>query len=276
MPRFLARLALLLVHVAVLTACIGTTGSNIVTFDAYAAGPADANGQALSFTNGRGWSITLTRARLHIGAVYLNRSVPVSGGQERECFLPGVYVAEVLRGIDIDALSPALQPFPERGSGTEDLAATGEVWLSGQRIDALDDRTVIADVAGTATRGGESMRFEATLTIGRNRVAVSTDPARPGARPLCAERIVTPIPVSVTPHDGGALIVRVDPRAWFSNVELGELEKVSPDSDLRRFPDETAGQPATNLYNGLRSASGVYAFSFVASQDPQLTKRSHP
>jgi hypothetical protein len=234
-----------------------------VTFPAFAAGPADATGQPLTFTNGRGWTITLTRAKLHIGAVYLNRSVPVSGGQERECFLPGVYVAEVLRGIDVDALSPALQRFPGAGNGTEDRAVTGEVWLTGQRIDALDDPTKIAEVEGTATRGSVSMRFEGAITIGRNRTSASTDPARPGANPLCAERIVTPIPVNVTPRGEGALLVRVDPRGWFANVELEELERVSPETDLRIFPDDNSNQPASNLYRGLRSASGVYTFEWT-------------
>jgi len=258
---------LLAIVALVLTACIGTTGSNLVTFDAYAAGPADVPPdtptRGLSFVNGRGWSITLTRATLRIGAVYLNRSVPVSGGQERECFLPGVYVAQVLEGRDFDVLSPELQPFPARGSGTEDFAVTGEVWLTGGRVDALEDSTVIASVAGTATRGDESLRFEGTITIGSNRRAERTDPARPGANPLCAERIVTPIPVALTPRNTGALVVRVDPRAWFANVELGELEPVSPDSDLRIIPDDSSNQPATNLYRGLRAASGVYSFEWI-------------
>jgi hypothetical protein len=249
------------------SACIGTTGSEIVTFRAFASGPADAPADAstrgLSFVNGRGWSITLTRATVHVGAVYMNRSVPVSGGQERECFLPGVYVGQVLSGADIDALSPALQPFPDPGSGTADHAVTGEVWLTGARIDALEDRTVIADVAGTATRGSEAMRFEGTITIGKNRANTDIDPARPGAKPLCAERIVTPIPISITPTSGGSLVVRVDPRAWFANVELGELEPVSPATDLRRIPDDSSNQPATNLYGGLRASAGVYSFEWI-------------
>ena len=128
----------------VATACTGTTGSELVSFRAFGSGPADAPAGGLTFVNGEGWSITLTRARVHIGALYLNRSVPISGGQERECFLPGIYVAQVLSGADIDALSPALQPFPEAGSGTADHAATGEVWLTGGPVDAVEDRTVIA------------------------------------------------------------------------------------------------------------------------------------
>lgn len=259
MKRALPLLLLLLL----VSACIGTTGSDLVTFRAYAAGPADANGQPLTFTNGLHWNVTLTKARLHIGAVYLNRSVPVSGSQERECILPGVYVAEVLSGVDIDALSPTPTRFPGVGNGTEDRAVTGEVWLAGERIDALDDDTTIAEVAGTATRDGVSMRFEGTITIGKNRLPLSTDPARPGANPLCAERIVTPIPVNVTPRSTGSLLVRVDPRRWFANVELGELE-ILPETDLRRIPDDRSNQPATNLYIGVRSASsGAYSFEWM-------------
>lgn len=255
-------LAVAALSTVVPTACIGTTGSDLVAFRAFAAGPEGVSG-ATTFTNGRGWTITLTRAKVHVGALYLNRSVPVSGGQERECFLPGVYVAQVLRGVDVDALDPRPQAFPEEGNGTADRAVTGEVWLTGGPVDALDDRTIIADVAGSATREGTSMRFEGTITIGRNRATAQTDPARPGANPLCAERIVTPIPIDITPTNGGSLVVRIDPRAWFANVELGELTPVSPATDLRRFPDATDGQPATNLYRGLRASSGVYTFSWA-------------
>lgn len=263
LPRVFATFAL----GAVVSACIGTTGSSLVTFRAFGSGPVDlppdVATKGVTFTNGRGWSITLTRAKVHIGALYLNRSLPVSGGQERSCFLPGIYVAQVLEGTDIDALSPQLQPFPGEGNGTNDHAVTGEVWLTGGRVDASEDRTLIADVVGTATRAGTSMRFEGSITIGKNRVNGQTDPARPGANPLCAERIVTPIPVSITPTDGGSLVVRVDPRAWFANVELGELKAVSATSDLRRFEDDSSDQPSANLYRGLRFANGVYDFEWV-------------
>lgn len=263
-----ARVLVLLGAAALGTACIGTTGSELITFHAFASGPADlpadASKNGLTFVNGRGWSITLTRATLHIGGVYLNRSVPVSGGQSRQCFLPGVYVAQVLNGTTIDALSPSLQPFPDPGgNGTADHAVTGEVWLTGGRIDEQDDRTTIAEVAGSATRGGESMRFEGTVTIGKNRRTAATDPARPGANPLCAARIVTPIPVSITPENGGSLVVRVDPRGWFANVELGDLERVSPESDLRDIPDDSDSQPGANLFSGLRAATGVYRFEWL-------------
>jgi hypothetical protein len=256
------RSSLAAILVAVLAACVGTTGGDLLSFQAYGAGPEDIETQP-TFTNGQGWTVTLTKAKLHVGALYLNRSVPVSGGQERQCFLPGTYVAQVLQGVDLDVLSSRPQRFPGEGDGIEDRAVTGEVWLTGARIDSLDDHTTIADVAGAAVKDGVTRRFEATVTIGKNRVVPSNDPARPGSSPLCAERIVTPIPVDVTPRKGGALLVRVDPRRWFANVDFGELETVSKESDLVRFSDESTGQAATNLYRGLRASTGVYTFRWL-------------
>lgn len=251
---------------ALASACIGTTGSEIVSFDAYAAGPADLPADVaesgLTFTNSAGWSITLTRAKVHIGAVYLNRSVPISGGQDRACVYPGLYVAQVLKGRDVDALSATPQRFPERGTGTSDRALTGEVWLTGGRIDATVDGTTIADVAGTATRGAVSTRFEGTLTISTNRSVPNDDPARPGAHPLCKERIVGPIPTSVVPQNEGALVVRVNPRQWFVDVDFDQLAPVSPTSDRRFIPDDSASDPAYHLYIGLRAAVGVYTFEW--------------
>lgn len=246
----------------VTTACVGTTGSGLVTFKAFGAGPTDVSNHTLSFVNGKGWNITLSKATLHVGALYLNRSVPVSGGQTRSCYETGVYVAQVLDGADLDLLNPAQQPFPNPGSGTADPAETGEVWLTGARIDDEDDRTIIADVEGTATNGTTSMRFEGTVTIGRNRVPVATDPALPGANPVCLYRIVTPIPVNVTPERTGSLLMRADPRGWFANVDLGALTPVSADSDLRRFSDDSSDEASANLFDGLRAAEGVYTFAW--------------
>ena len=131
----------------------------------------------------------------------------------------------MLDGADLDLLNAAPQPFPTPGNGTADPAATGEVWLTGARIDDDEDRTIIANVEGTATKNGTiSMRFDGTAHDRHEpHSAASTDPARPGANPVCLFRIVTPIPVNVTPSDGGSLVVRADPRGWFANVDLGAL-----------------------------------------------------
>ena len=105
-----------------------------MTFHAAAAGPPDAvEGQPLVFSTPLpfGYQVTLTRALLHIGAIYLNQAVPISGGQATSCILPGIYVGQATSSLDVDTLSPTPQPFPSDGVGTSTEALTGEVWLTG-------------------------------------------------------------------------------------------------------------------------------------------------
>jgi hypothetical protein len=255
---FLASLACL----PALVSCVGTTGSDLFTFDAEASGPEDAAaGQALSFTTGRGYTVRLDRARVVVGAVYLNKAVPISGAQTTSCVLPGIYVAQLTRGLTVDALSPEPQPFPDKGEALEARALAGEVWLTGGDVNSLGDDTVILDVAGTAERDGTSYPFEGKLTIGQNRATPEDDPSQPGAHPICKERIVSPIPVALTPREGGRLRLRIDPRGLFTNVDFSALERVS-DAPLYRFADRTEGQPNVNLYRGLQAREGTYQFSW--------------
>jgi hypothetical protein len=256
--------ALLLVGGSVICgACGDTTGGARVTFAAAAAGPAEATGGPLDFTNDLGYSVTLTRARLHVGAMYLNQTVPTSGSQETGCILPGIYVAQVPSSVDVDALSPTLQPFPSPGEGITSPALAGELWLTGGDINTVDDPTVILDAAGTAAMSGTSYPFEAQITIGRNRLIPSTDPAYPGANPICKQRIVSLIPVDLTPQDTGTLVLRVDPRGWFRSIDFSSLPKPSGTPPVYRFTNTNNNPADISLFaNGLRSRTGVYEFSW--------------
>jgi hypothetical protein len=258
----------LLAAIALAAACDGSTGSEIVSFEAYAKGPEGARGPGYTFQNGRGYTVVLDRMRLRIGGLYLNRSLPVSGGQERSCFLPGVYVAEVPSELLLDVLDERPQKFPGLGHGTRDRGIAGEVWLTGARIDAPTDASVILDVAGKATRGTTVFPFEGQLTISANRRPQVVDATRPGADPLCSKRIVTPIAVDVTPEEGGALTVQVDPKGMFANVEFSELQAPEATGRPYRFADTDVGQPNVALFAGMRAAAGVYQFNFNASAIP--------
>ncbi|MEO7331213.1 MAG: hypothetical protein ABI193_21740 [Minicystis sp.] len=256
-------LSLLAACLPCLVSCVGTTGSELFSFDAEASGPEDAElGQPLAFTTGRGYAVVLDRARVHVGAVYLNKAVPISGAQATSCVLPGIYVAQLTRGLVVDALSPEPQPFPDKGEALGEHALAGEVWLSGGDINALADDTVILDVAGTAAKDGITYPFEGALTIGQNRSTMVADPSQPGANPICRERIVSPIPVDLTPRESAKLRLRIDPRRFFSNVDFAALERVSESPPRYRFEDRTVGQPNINLYQGLRSREGTYQFSW--------------
>lgn len=244
-------------------ACIGSTGGDLVTFRAVASGPRDIDARA-PFVTGRGYEVTLTRATVHVGAVYLNRSQPISGAQATNCILPGIYVGQVLTGLDVDVLSPSPQAFSGLGEGTADRAMVGEVWLTGGDVTAEDDPTVVLDVAGTARRGDAIYPFEGRLTIGQNRAIAPSDPSLPGSNPLCKQRIVSPIPADITPTAGGELSLSIDPRSWFANVEFSEVRQVSTAPPLYRFADSPAGQPDRALFAGLRTSQGIYTLRFEA------------
>ena len=258
-----SRILLWAVVLLPLFACGDTTGGGRVNFAAAAAGPQDATGGPLHFLNDIGYDVTLTRAKLHVGAMYLNQTVPTSGSQETGCTLPGIYVAQVPGSLEVDALSPALQLFATPGEGIASPALAGELWLTGGDINTVDDPTVILDAAGTASLEGVSYPFEAQITIGRNRLIPSTDPAFPGANPICKQRIVSLIPVDLTPRDAGMLVLRIDPRGWFLSVDFSGLRMASSTPLLYRFADKSNNPADISLFaNGLRVRSGVYNFSW--------------
>lgn len=246
------------------TGCVGTTGSDLFEFEAFAAGPKDAvKGEPYTFETGRGYSVTLTRAVVHVGAVYLNRSVPTSVSSDTTCTLPGIYVAEVPAGLDIDVLSPALQRFPVSGSATEGEARTGEVWLMGHDVNADHDATRVLAVSGTARRGTDEVYpFEGSVTISGNRIEPPMNPSLPGAKPICKQRVVSPIALDVAVKQGGHLLLRVDPRGFFANVDFSALPKPAGMGPYE-FTDGPGDQASNNLYGGLRSSNGTYSMEWL-------------
>jgi hypothetical protein len=240
----------------VLLAACGTTGGDVVSFDVVAAGTADAS----AIDTGLGWHVELTRARLHIGAVYLNLAVPISGSQETNCILPGIYTAEELEGLDVDVLSTTRQSFPTRGTGTNDEARTGEIWLTGGDVNADSDATVIADIAGEATKDAVAMPFTASVTISQaNRGIAATDPSQPSQHPICKQRIVSPIPIDLRPSEGATLVIAIDTHVWFANVDFTALV---PDGAGFVFPDENTNVASQNLFTGIRAAAATFQLSF--------------
>jgi hypothetical protein len=244
-------------------AACGTTGGELVTFEVAAAGPPTASGPGFAFDNGFGWHIVLDKAQLHMGAIYLNLTVPSSGSQFTNCILPGVYTAQQLSGLTVDALSATPQPFPTPGTGTNDAAKAAEVWLTGGDVNAATDRTVIADIAGTASSGDTVIPFTASVTIGGNRLVPTGDPSQPSMHPICKQRIVSPIIVDdLRPIEGGTLLVRLSPAAWFSNVDFTGL------APGVAFPDDLSIPQSQNLFSGLHSSGSAYTFTFESRSSP--------
>ncbi len=246
--------------------CNGTTGSGLVSFSTVAAGSGDITA-SVPFETGSGYRVQLSRANLHIAAIYLNESVPTSGAQESSCVLPGIYVAQAFGPVDLDLLSATPVPFPFVGEGTATHAATAEIWLAGGAIDDPDDPTVILDVAGAADKDGVVWPFSASVTIGNNRAIPVANPATPGANPICHQRIVTPILVDLLPSDGGELSLKIDPRGMWNGVDFAALtaaDQIAVAPPVYRIPDANGGVGGS-LYKGLVANAGVYAFTFRSS-----------
>jgi hypothetical protein len=237
---------------AALAGCGGTTGSGLVAFRARAGGVEGA----AEFDSGSGYHVTLSRAALHIGAVYLNESVPSSGGPELPCLLPGIYVGEVFGGVDLDLLSTTLVPFPTTGEGTMKTAKEADVWLTGGDVNAPSDPTPILDVAGTAARGDQTWPFTATVTISTNRQIPPATPSMPGSNPICRQRIVSLIPVNLDLFDGGTLDVRVDVRPMFAAVDFALL----PQDGV--IPDQNGGIGGA-LFKGVTTTAPYVQMTFT-------------
>jgi hypothetical protein len=242
-------------------ACVGQTGGTTVSFPVAAAGPADTvAGQPLAFS-ADGFDIVLTHAQLHIGAVYLDESQSVSGGQATGCYLTGTYVAQETSPLDVDLLNPAAQRFPAPALGiTDPPPRVGQVWLTGGDVNAASDSTPILVVAGTATKNGAAFPFSGTITISSNR---QLSGGTSSGNPICKARIVTPIPARVTLRNTGGLLLRVDPRPLFDLVDFSTLP-TDPQSGVLVIPDQPGLVAAQSFYNALHSTA-PYAFSWSDS-----------
>jgi hypothetical protein len=204
---------------------------------------------------------------LLVGAVYVNQNVPAPGAQEQACAMPGLYVAEVTSALRVDALAGALQPFPVSAVALEEPGFSAELWLKADETDinAPDDATVIAELSGTARRSAAHWPFLAEVTIGANRRVPDPDRDRPGANPICSERIVSPISVEVRPREGARLVLRISAERWLRDVDFAAFEpsdRVGSDGPYR-FRDAPSGAPSVALFNGIKAA-GAYS---VAIED---------
>lgn len=239
-----------------LTSCIESTGGNLVSFHAQARGVPEASHP---FTTPAGFDVSLTRARVHVGALYFNQQNPQSYTLEESCLQDGVYSGEVRAGLDVDALNAGAQPFPLDGNGTDALTRTGTLWLTGGDLFATDDATVVLDVAGTATGDAGVFPFEGQLTIGANRQLPPRNAALPGSNPLCAQRIVGPVAMNDRFTNGGTVTLVVDARQLFAAVDFSTL---ASDGGVHHFTDSQASdaQADLTLFSALRSAAAPWRF----------------
>jgi hypothetical protein len=269
---WLALPALVVAGVAV-AGCHLDSGSSIVDFLPYGAGPADAVG-SVEFTSPLGFDVTLTKVTAHVGAIYLTTAVSGGDSANTSCVEPGLYIGEVPGAGNLDLLNPTPQEFTVTGDGTSGTVTTAEIWLTNGDINATDDTAVIT-LEGTAEKGNEIYPFSASVSIGSNRLKPVTNPALPGLNPICKRRIITVPTPPFSTENGQDLVMRMDPRGWFNSVDFSQLDPdptspgryVIPDSDSSGTIGEAAGR---NLFTGiltgvLPTGASAYSFAFVSS-----------
>jgi hypothetical protein len=214
--------------------CNGTTGDNLLTFSAYAAGTPEAAQGFPTFGPppvSAPYSVRLTSGKMHIGAVYINESPLPTGGEA----VTGIYNAQVPGPVDFDLLSSTPSEFSRYGNGTADLGQSWQIWLTDGDVTQVNTTHMI-DLQGVATRvsDGTQYSFGAVVTINvTNRRAMSTDPiAQPGLDPISLQRILLLGPIDLTPSPGGTLTVTVDPRQWFEpqSIDFSTLPLITDDS----------------------------------------------
>lgn len=266
----------------------GSTGSARFAFTATAAGIERDPTQPFSFVNETGWSITLTRANVTLGPVYLNVIAPLNDGPTsllprlgvRRAFGDddhlggGREVGEVLGQVTFDALAPTPTPFPVAGTMTQEQIRTAEIWLwppPDQAPETLNIESPSVDVAGEAVRGDTRVRFRGALILND---AWTTD-AKPGdrsAQPVTSLRKVRGVPTTFFPTQGGSLAIRFDVRALFRGADFSNLAANPADRDGTKILVQsrtgrlTTDQVMRNLFQGLRASTGTYAVRWSERQ----------
>lgn len=278
----LAQLASWLMLVGVV-GCTGGTGSKRFDFEARIRGTASDQGSGgYTFENERGWSITLDRARVTLGPVYLNVIVPLTDPTSAmlDLLVPpawaaseshlnsGRVVGEVLAQVSFDALSEELIAFPARGTLTQEEVRTADVWLypePGTPGDSKALKTIALDIAGRAERGQDVVRFRGLLKLDDSWLANQALNTR-GNQSLTDIRRVRGIAASFLPSEGGALEITFDVKRLLRGADFSSLQANDSDSDgVKLLVNGKAGdQVMTNLYNGLHESNGTYAVRWLA------------
>ncbi len=256
--------------------CTGTTGDQLITFPAYAAGAKGA-GDAFS---ANGYTIKLTFAQMYIGAVYIDEAPLATGAESPICTNPGVYAAQVPGGVEVNLLSTSPQPFSIQGNGTADLGQSWELWLTDGDVNAADSTNGttpnIVDLQGTATRNsdGAVFTFAATVNINQdNRGIPTSDPSQPGLNPICKQRILEEGGIDQLLFPNGQLTVTVDPRGWFNlPIDFSTLPPVTSDvcetDQASLYGDAAYCIPDTSFGSGLGATQGANLYTGIATAGP--------
>lgn len=193
-----------------LVAC-GTTGAEPFAYPVSARGPGPA-----AFMVGE-WEVTLTRADVAIGPVYLCATAAASPE------LCHVAVGEFTDVAVVDTLATKAQALGEVEARAGDVRSAmldyGISWFTTQTgPEALAELEHSARLIGTAVRGDVTLRFDATIDV---------PPAMRGSPALVGLHAVTD-----APGPDSSLELELDPRGWFAGLDLDALAAIASDHTI--------------------------------------------
>lgn len=267
------------------TGC-GSTGSKRFAFEARVGGIARDVARPYTFTNEGGWIVTLSKATVTIGPVYLNIIAPLHDQTTHRLGFPfrikrayanldhlgeGRIVGEVLAQVTFDALSPAMVVFPSLGTITQEEVRTAEVWLwpsPSTPPEATKIDTVAVDLAGQAARAADRVRFRGQVILDDAWATDATAGER-AATPITSLRQVRGIPLQFFPEEGGRLEIRVDLRPLLRGADFSNLQANPSDEDGTKILVQsktgkfTTDQVMRNVFQGLRASTGTYEVRWV-------------
>jgi hypothetical protein len=279
------RVEVLVALVAILS-CNGTTGFSLVQFYVAGHGFADAvKGRPYTFDAPAGLRVTLTKASLHVGALYLTQAVPQAGGGPEPCILPqtyaGAFVGEVRGDGDVDLLDPSIQQLSVVGDGSTIPAIGGQVWLTHDNsimrgnVNGSDALPILTLQGHFEDRSGSTSTFSAGITIDLDRISGAANTGLPGETQICQQRIVSGIPANITLVQAGTLVLAIDAQALLIGVPFGDLptavslanSRASACSDGgstdRCFTNDDSNISSRTLFANLKT-TGPYGFAWLA------------
>lgn len=256
--------------------CSTGTGSKRFEFEARAAGAITNDGAPFTFKNERGWTITLDKADVTLGPVYLNVVPPLrdtstslfdlvvrpawANGEDH--LDAGRVVGEVLSQVTFSALSSEPVAFPRPGTITGEQVRTADVWFYPEPGVSPDSKrlknTVALSIVGVAVRANESVRFRGQLILDDAWLSEQSQGTR-GTQSIASIRQVRGIPALFLPREGGQLELRFDVTQPFRGANFASLAANPTDGDgtkvlvQARSGNVTTDQVMTNLYQGLHA-----------------------
>jgi len=260
--------------------CAGGTGSGRFAFQAKVRGTRGEGG-SYRFLNERGWVVTLSRATVTLGPLYLNVIPPLRAptaslldffikpawAHGEDHLGTGRVVGEVLGQVTFDALSDQVVSFPQRGSITQEEVRTAEVWFlpePGVAPDAKKLDTVALEVEGKAERDQQTVPFAGRLKLDDSWLGSQMAGSR-GNLSVLGIRKTRGIGAAFFPVEGGSLELTFDVKRLFRGADFSGVATSARDGAgitvLRG--GATGDQVMTNLYQGLHDVSGTYAVRWL-------------